>query len=273
MKDILKLSYFGLLVLLISCGNSSNPKTYNTEKSQQDEQKQSEQSEALTDTLVYVTKNYDRTFPECEGDDCPTYTLDYIEVEDSRYNFINDSIKVALIGKSASMDDAADDFLYEADENGASGFGQPWTHQMNANVGFNEKGFFTISYGFYEYVGGAHGMTGFSSDNYDLETKKKLAFYDMFNESDSTKLKTLGEKHFRKDNKLKPEGNINEQGYFWEEDFYLSETFTLTSKGLVFTYAPYEIGPYSIGMPVFTIPYTELKPFFSAKSPLKRLVK
>lgn len=271
MKNIFKFSYLGILILLISCGNSSNPKTYNAEEPQQDEQGQSEQSAAFTDTLVYVSKNYDRTFPECEGDDCPTYTLDYIEVEDSRYHFINDSIKVALVGK-VSMDEAADDFLYEADENTITqGFGQQWTYGVTTKVEFNKKGLFTISYSSYEYMGGAHGMPSFSSANFDLETKQKLSLYDMFNIKDSIALQDLGEKYFRINNKLDATADLNYEGFFWENDFYLSKTFTLTNEGLMFIYSAYEIGPYSIGMPQFTIPYTALKPYLSEHSPLKRL--
>lgn len=262
MKDIFKLFSLGIFALLMSCGDST------AENNAQQSEIQHVTKKPLTDTLVYISKNHDRTFPECEGDDCPTYTLDYIEVEDAQYSFINDSIKVALIGKSTSMDEAADDFLYEADESGSI---QPWTYDVTTKVEFNKKGLFAVSYSSYAYMGGAHGMPGFLSDNFNLETKQKLSLYDMFNIKDSIALQDLGEKYFRIDNDIDAKADLNYEGFFWENDFYLSNTFTLTNDGLMFIYSAYEIGPYSIGMPQFTIPYAALESLLTENSPLKRL--
>lgn len=270
MKSILKITYLAIFTLLISCGDA--PSNEN-----QDEVTQ-EQSKGTTfpDSLSYVTKNYERVFPECEGDDCTTYNLEYIELSDDEFSFINDSIKVEMIGNYATMDDAADEFFDEYEEvtlDMESDWNPAWSHDLTAGATFNKKGLFTVSYGYYGYMGGAHGMPGFSSTNYDLETKKELSLYDLVNIDDSTALKALGEKYFRIDNELKADADLQEAGYFWDDGtFYISEIFTLTDDGLMFTYSPYEIASYAAGMPEFTIPYTELKSYFTENSPLKRLM-
>lgn len=269
MKSILKITYLAILVLLISCGDAPSNDTQGEVTEQQTE------GQNYLDSLVYTTKKYERVFPECL-ENCTTYDLEYIVLANEAFDFINDSIKVSLIGDYATMDDAADEFFDEYEEVsldiGATEFNPPWSQQVTAGVDLNRKGLFTVSYGYYGYLGGAHGMPGFWSDNYDLETKKELVLYDLINADDSTALKELGEKYFRKDNTVKTD-KLEDAGYFWDNTgFYFSETFTLTEDGLMFTYSPYEIGPYAIGMPSLTIPYTELQPYFTENSPLKRLM-
>jgi len=76
-----------------------------------------------------------------------------------------------------------------------------------------------------------------------------------------------------RNNGLKADADLQETGYFGDNGtFYIGEIFTLTDKGLLFTYSPYEIPPYAAGMLEFTIPYTELKPYFTENNPLKRLM-
>lgn len=251
-----------MLTLLISCGDSQS----NTAEQQTKEA-------IFPDSLAYVTKEYKRIFPECEGDDCTSYTLGYIELTDAEYLFINDSIKVQLIGNYASMDAAADNFFDKYEEAAVeSEWNMPWSEDLTASVDFNRKGLFTVSYAYYAYYGGAHGMPGFSSVNYDLATKKELTLYDLVNAKDSTALKTLGEKYFRIDQEIAPNTSLSDSDYFWDDGkFYFSDVFTITNDGLIFTFSPYEIAPYAAGMPGFTIPYADLKPYFTENSPLKRL--
>lgn len=95
----------------------------------------------------------------------------------------------------------------------------------------------------------------------------------MVNIADSTVLKSLGEKYFRINQEIESNTSLNDSGYFWGDGtFYISDIFTLTDDGLMFTYSPYEIASYAAGMPEFTIPYAELKPYFTENSPLRRLV-
>lgn len=270
MKSILEFMCLVMLTLLISCGETPS------NDSQDEVTEQQTEEVSYPDSLVYITKKYERVFPECL-ENCTTYDLEYIELANKDFDFINDSIKVELIGNYKSMDDAADEFFDEYEEvaldMGNEGFNPPWSHSLTAGVDFNKKGLFTISYGYYGYLGGAHGMPGFYSANYDLKTKKELELYDLVNAKDSTILMSLGEKYFRINNEIESEKSLSESGYFWEDGkFYFSEVFTLTNDGLMFTFSPYEIAPYAAGMPEFTIPYAELKPYFTENSPLKRLM-
>lgn len=166
MKNILKITYLAMLALFISCEDSA------TSENQDQTVEQQEKEAVFPDSLTYITKDYKRIFPECEGEDCTSYTLEYIELTDKEYSFINDSIKVGLIGNGVSMDDAADNFFDKYEEDAMdTEWNMPWSENLTAGVDFNKKGLFTVSYGYYGYYGGAHGMPDFSSVNYDLAIK------------------------------------------------------------------------------------------------------
>ena len=272
MKNIVKLLCLLLFISFISCQNNAT----NEDNTAADETaQQQEEGKCFPDSLAYVMRNHKRVFPECEGDECTSYIVNYIELSDNKYSFINDKIKAELVGDHASIDDAADNFFDNYEKGVMETQTQfAWEQETNVGVDFNQNGLLTVNIGSFAYLGGAHGMSSFNSINYDLETNKELAFYDLVNANDSIALKTLGEKKFRSNNKLEPNESLMNSGYFWDDGkFYFSETFSLTGDGVMFTFAPYEIGPYAIGMPEFTIPYAELKPFLTENSPLKRLMK
>ena len=270
MKSLLKLFTILLFISFISCQDASTNKDNATDEITQPQS----DVKSFPDSLAYVMKNHKRVYPECEGDNCSSYTVNYIELTDNKYSFINDKIKAELVGDYASIDDAADNFFDKYDEGAMESQTQfGWEEATNVGTIFNQDGLFTISFGSFAYLGGAHGMQNFYSINYDLETSEELVVYDLVNANDSTTLLTLGEKFFRLDNQLDENENLKEASYFWDDGkFYFSDVFSLTQKGLMFTFAPYEIGPYALGTPEFTIPYAELKPYLTENSPLKRLM-
>jgi hypothetical protein len=265
MKNIFKFSVLLSMVFLISCNKSEN-----STETKQDE------AAAFPESLTYVDKKVEKSDPNCKGkpEDCIFYSNAYIEITTDGFQFINDNIKTALVGDANDYETDANNSLKDYEE-AMEDVGSSWEFSNNTTVDLNEAGLLALSFTNYSFTGGAHGNGSTSTLVVDLETKKALNFYDLFNAADSVKLIQIAEKYFRLDNELKPNEDMNEAGYFWEVEGKLSfnDNFTLTSKGLTMTYNPYEIGAYVIGSPSFTIPYSDLKPFLAEKSPLKRLLK
>ena len=52
-------------------------------------------------------------------------------------------------------------------------------------------------------------------------------------------------------------GSVDEYEQAWK--FKLSENYYLGKDGLILQYAEYEIGPYVVGLPRLTIPYSQLQ--------------
>lgn len=109
----------------------------------------------------------------------------------------------------------------------------------------------------YSYTGGAHGNYGSAYSTVDLTAIKKLAVTDIFTKDGINKLNGLLEKHFRKQYNLEDTEALSEGGLF-EDSIEANDNIYVTGKGIGFSYAPYEIGPYAMGEINLFIPFTEL---------------
>jgi len=105
---------------------------------------------------------------------------------------------------------------------------------------------FLSMYIFSEYYGfgAAHGQHGISVINIDLKTGNQLKLKDVLVDNYKSALKALGKRKFL-------EQNGNDEGWFLEDGqpFELPDVFSITRKGITFTYQVYEIGPYAAGAP------------------------
>ena len=108
----------------------------------------------------------------------------------------------------------------------------------------------------YEYTGGAHGNYAAVNSVYSLETGNQLKIADLI-----TDLKNADLIKLIVDKLVKIEGR-DANSYFGLDELSLeNNNFYLTSKGLVFTWGIYEIGPYAIGETRVLIPTEEIKPY------------
>lgn len=108
----------------------------------------------------------------------------------------------------------------------------------------------------YEYTGGAHGNYATINSVYSLENGNKLKIEDLITDLKSADLIKL-----IVDKLVKIEGR-DANSYFGLDELSLeNNNFYLTSKGLVFTWGIYEIGPYAIGETRVLIPTEEIKPY------------
>ncbi len=123
------------------------------------------------------------------------------------------------------------------------------------------------------YTGGAHGSHGVVFENINPATGKSYKLADFFKPNFETELTKMGEKCFKEqflpEIDMKATDPLSEENGFWfdknqkdegvDNIFYLSENFGISEKGFDFVYASYEVGPYAIGLPSFTIPFSQLK--------------
>lgn len=119
----------------------------------------------------------------------------------------------------------------------------------------------------YEFLGGAHGIvSGRGPLIFDLSTG---ALADNLLQADAAeKMQPLLRKglvsYYSADNKQFTEEDLKSHLQVKGDIIPLPSYTAYPSKdGLVFTYTEYEIAPYSDGMPTFTLPYSDVKPFLT----------
>lgn len=123
-------------------------------------------------------------------------------------------------------------------------------------IDFLSEKFVSINQLVYEYTGGAHGNYATVNSVYSLENGNKLKIEDLIIDLKSANLIKL-----IVDKLVKIEGR-DANSYFGLDEISLeNNNFYLTSKGLVFTWGIYEIGPYAIGETRVLIPTEEIKPY------------
>ncbi|MCR5828455.1 MAG: DUF3298 and DUF4163 domain-containing protein [Bacteroidales bacterium] len=122
----------------------------------------------------------------------------------------------------------------------------------------------------YVFTGGAHGgVTGQGSVTFDKRSGQRFSNFIKPGSLDAMQgLLVKGLVDYFADE----EGTVNKDNLF---DYLFLEGTTIpfpawtpapTKDGLCFTYQQYEIAAYAVGMPSFTIPYSEVKPFLTAEA-------
>ena len=123
------------------------------------------------------------------------------------------------------------------------------------------------------FTGGAHGSASISYKNVNPATGVVYTLDDFLKPGSKAELTKIGEKHFRSEFlpsiDMKPTDALSEENGFWFDSnkkdegvdniFYLCDNFAITDKGISFVYGLYEVVPYAMGMPEFTIPFSEIK--------------
>jgi hypothetical protein len=124
----------------------------------------------------------------------------------------------------------------------------PFSYSMEETqrlgIAFLTSKLLTLADLYYTYTGGAHGNYSTHYVSIDLASNKKLKLGDVLTATGIKKLNPLLEKYFRKDQGLGPSGDLTEGGLF-ENKIEANDNFYVTTKGIGFSYAPYEIAPYA----------------------------
>ncbi|MDZ4993072.1 DUF3298 domain-containing protein [Clostridium perfringens] len=119
---------------------------------------------------------------------------------------------------------------------------------------FNTDEVISLPVTYYQYTGGAHGLTTKVSYNYDLKNGKELKLKDLFKEGFD--YKSIIDKKVReeiaKEKDVYFENGALFKGVNENQDYYLNK------DGVIVYFQQYEIAPYSSGIREFKIPYGEL---------------
>jgi hypothetical protein len=137
-----------------------------------------------------------------------------------------------------------------------------WYLHRTIEIIYQDSLLLTMLFNEQRYLGGAHPTDIRHFLNIDLKNQKELSLYDVIKPEKAPELAQYGEKVFRAIRELNFTGSLNAAGFWFVDDqFTLSENFSLTEAGLILYYNPYDIGPYSLGATELLLPYREINQF------------
>jgi len=197
------------------------------------------------DSVVLVT--LDMSYPEIKLKD---NTLSQEKIN-KRYQLIAKNfytyVSVTLVKNAQKEyeDSIKDDFPF-----------RPFDAVMKYTVTLNDYCHLSTYFDRYEYTGGAHGNTRRSSDNWDLQTGKRVEMQDLFKPGTDYK-KSVIEQIIKIADK-----EYTENPYIYFDNYkelivkyFDPKSFNLNPKTLSVYYQQYDIGPYVSGIIVFELPY------------------
>ncbi len=126
------------------------------------------------------------------------------------------------------------------------------------DITYNKNNYLSIPLLTYQFTGGAHGMSYLKSFNYDLYNQKELTLKECFKEDVDYKkiVNDFIESEIPKSPEYYFDGNDGITGFKSisdNQDFYISE------DGIVIYFQLYEISPYYVGIPKFTMTYDKFR--------------
>lgn len=226
---------------------------------------QGEQVQASGDIMV-KKEPAQYTLPVCEGKDCPEVDIQRLETNKPWINQFLDRKILTLsnlqfseeIAKPTTIQANLDRFVAAAKQD-AIARGQPVAYSLQVDPEFlgqrGQVASFKIITAY--YTGGAHGGASDNYYNLDLKQKKQLMLNDIVLPDQQQKLRDQLYMQFTEWVK-KDDSKVNLAEYEQTWPFTLTENFSFTDTGLLFSYGQYEIGPYVAGMPEFVVPYAQL---------------
>jgi hypothetical protein len=136
--------------------------------------------------------------------------------------------------------DTMEDFFYSDSEYGMS-------------VISNEDNRLCISVSYWANTGGAH-PNGYSTYfNFNPQTGDTIMLKDILIAGANDSLAAKAKREF-----IKANGSLEENDWFFGNEFKLAYNFVIAKGGLLFQYNSYEAGAYAMGAPQFFIPKKEL---------------
>jgi len=261
------IKFAGILLLLLIIGCSKNP----------------DRDYAIKYTMIKLEKK----FGKCDTLDgsCAKISLYYPEVKQAFNEAVRDSltshVRETLLGnyfheqKVKSLDEMAKLFFsdYEGVQSEPMDYRIGWELNNTISIIFNNHSIVSFQSEFYHFTGGAHGMSGTYFTNFNSQDGKKLTLLDLLNPGYEQELNSIAERIFRKNNRLTPDTNLEEAGFWFEEGkFSLNENFGIKNDGLIFYFNSYEIAPYAMGPTEIVIPYTELKSLINEVGLLQKIL-
>lgn len=141
-----------------------------------------------------------------------------------------------------------------------------YEQEDRALILWNQGNLLSIGYFIYSYSGGAHGNYNTTVRSYDTRTGRMLRYQDIFQPNAEKPLEKLLGQYARPVLGLKPNQPLSDA--LFENTLPATHNVFLTSGGVVFVYAPYEVASFAQGEIRVFVPFSALQPLLQPGLPV-----
>jgi Deacetylase PdaC/Protein of unknown function (DUF3298) len=224
--------------------------------------------------ITLIVANFNTTCPQAMLINIDSKYVEAVKIVDKTIDEITDYLKIHVKipqisglknkGREESLNKEILDFTNsfldenrEASEENKPGF--PYESRVDYKVTNKEK-ILSLYIDYYQYSGGAHGITTRKTYNIDINTGEDVELKDLFKEGFDYK------SYINKE--IQDQINLNREMYFPGKEGFTgikdNQAFYIENGLLVIHFGYYEIAPYAGGMPQFKIPYNAIENYKSS---------
>lgn len=132
-----------------------------------------------------------------------------------------------------------------------------WELKINSEIDVTLQDYVQLKQKGFFYFGGAHPNTIMTDRFIAKVDGRTLLLKDIV--KDTKQFNQIAEKYFRIERDLKPTDELKTDFWFKDGLFECNDNFTISPKGITFTFNSYEVAPYSFGPTVFMVPMNEIQ--------------
>jgi len=151
---------------------------------------------------------------------------------------------------------------------------QEWYIERIGTVKFFNDDFISLAFSEQTYLGGAHPNSYTSFTVLDMKSGNNITLEDIFIDGYKPILNKIAEKEFRKLNELGEYEDLDEAGFWFDNNrFSINANFALSDDGLTFYYNNYEITAYANGPTELVIPLARVSELIKESGILAEFMK
>jgi hypothetical protein len=151
--------------------------------------------------------------------------------------------------------------------------------EISYNVEYADNELISVSFLEGNFTGGAHPNYGYFTITYDLKNGREVKLSELFKPSakylEAVSAYAIRDLQSRKipesDENMGLAQDIFAEGATAKAENY--QSWNLTKRGLMFTFDPYQVGPYAAGSQTVIVPYDKLKELAKSDGPLMKMMR
>ena len=214
------------------------------------------------------TKTYDSTAANAEN--YVHIKIDYVEFTEAATSVAKDSLNKIVENyinapifeqKTKTLEELAQSLIndYKKQKKEYPDFPGGYELERGVEVQYGNDKLVCVKFNEYSYFGGAHPNSVMFYTNIDLQTGRTIKLEELFVDGYKDELNKIAEKYFRKERELKPEEDLEQAGFWFNEnEFAVNDNFAIEKSKLSFFFNDYEITSHAAGPTFIEIPFEEL---------------